>query len=61
MRTTLNIRDDLYKEATKATGVSEKTKLVHLGFEALIRDAARRRLMRLSGAIPRAWVPPRRR
>lgn len=60
MRTTLNIQDDLYREAVKATGVEEKTKLLHLGLQALVRQEASRRLAKLFGTIKNAKAPPRR-
>jgi hypothetical protein len=37
MRTTLNLDDDLLAEAQRTTGVKEKTRLLHLGLEALIQ------------------------
>lgn len=36
MRTTLNIDDELLREAQRMTGVSEKTALVREGLRALI-------------------------
>jgi Arc/MetJ family transcription regulator len=41
MRTTLNIDATLIREASKLTGVSEKTALVRMGLEALIAKAVR--------------------
>jgi Arc/MetJ family transcription regulator len=61
MRTTLILREDLVEAAYKATGVREKTKLIHLGLEALLERAARERLIRLGGSMPQAKVPRRRR
>ena len=49
MRTTLNIDDALLREASRLTGVSEKTSLVRLGLEALIARESARRLARLGG------------
>ena len=60
MRTTLILKEDLYREAVKATGVEEKTKLIHMGLEALIRNAAIQRLVNLRGKIKNAWAPSRR-
>lgn len=60
MRTTLNIQEDLYQQAVKATGVQEKTKLLHLGLRSLVESAARRRLARLGGKVKGAKAPPRR-
>jgi Arc/MetJ family transcription regulator len=37
MRTTLNLDDDLLAEAQRTTGVKEKTRLLHLGLQALIQ------------------------
>lgn len=61
MRTTLIMDDSLYHEAVKATGVNQKTQLIHLGLKALIQEAARKRLSRLYGAVPNAKAPRRRR
>jgi Arc/MetJ family transcription regulator len=59
MKTTMNLKDDLIKEAMAATGVREKTALVHLGLEELIQKAARERLIKLGGSDPSAKVPTR--
>lgn len=51
MRTTLNLDDELIARARLSTGVKEKTRLLHLGLEALIqREAARRE----GGQLPSA-------
>ena len=47
MKTTLNIDDRLLAEARKATGLLEKTAVVHAGLEALILRARSRRLAAL--------------
>ena len=61
MRTTLNIDDGLLREASRLTGVSEKTALVRRGLEALIAHENARRLAALGGS-ERALKPiPRRR
>lgn len=49
MRTTLNLNDDLLQRASKLTGITEKTSLVHLGLEALIARETARRLAALGG------------
>jgi Arc/MetJ family transcription regulator len=49
MRTTLNIDDDLLRQASKLTGVKEKTALVRLGLQALIGLESARRLAALGG------------
>lgn len=61
MRTTLNLNESLYRQASKAVGISEKTKLIHLGLESLIRQEARKRLAGMFGAFRRARAPRRRR
>jgi Arc/MetJ family transcription regulator len=61
MRTTLNIDDALLGQASRLTGVSEKTSLVRMGLEALIARESARRLAALGGT-ERALAPiPRRR
>lgn len=60
MRTTLNLSEDLYKKASQATGIQEKTKLIHMGLDALIRETAAQRLAKLFGAYKKAKAPPRR-
>ena len=61
MRTTLNIDDRLLTEAQRATGVSSKTRVIELALRALIEQAARKRLAKLYGAVPKATAPARRR
>jgi hypothetical protein len=61
MRTTLNLKDQLYRDASQATGVSEKTALIHMGLEALIRLEAAKRLAALAGSDPKAKAAPRKR
>jgi Arc/MetJ family transcription regulator len=53
MRTTLNIDDDLLKEASRLSGVREKTAVVRLGLQALIARESARRLAALGGTEPR--------
>ena len=60
MRTTLILDDDLISKASALTGVEEKTRLVHMGLEALIHKASSRRLAALGGAAPEFSVAPRR-
>ena len=60
MRTTLNIDDALVLQASKLTGVSEKTSLVRMGLEALIARESARRLAELGGT-ERSLRPARRR
>ena len=53
MRTTLNIDDQLLVEASRITGVEEKTSLVRMGLEALIYQEAAKRLAAMEGADPK--------
>lgn len=61
MRTTLNIKDDLIKKASKLTGIREKTNLVKLGLEALIAIESRKRLAKLGGTEKKLYNISRRR
>ncbi len=44
MRTTLNIDDQLLEQASKLTGIKEKTQLLHEGLKALIAKESSKRL-----------------
>jgi Arc/MetJ family transcription regulator len=61
MRTTLIIDDALLEAAREATGIQEKTALIHAGLKELIAKGAARRLAALGGTMPDAKPPPRRR
>ena len=61
MRTTLNIDDELLRQAGKLSGVSEKTALVRLGLQALISRESARRLAELGGTEKGLGSIPRRR
>jgi hypothetical protein len=61
MRTTLNIKDDLIKKASRLTGIREKTNLVRLGLEALIALESGKRLAKLGGTEKKLCDIPRRR
>ncbi|OPY68221.1 MAG: Antitoxin VapB32 [Syntrophorhabdus sp. PtaU1.Bin050] len=61
MRTTLNIEDNLIDQASKMTGIKEKTTLVKLGLEALIARESAKRLARLGGSEKHLKQIPRRR
>ncbi len=52
MRTTLNIDDQIMAQASRLTGVGEKTKLVHIGLQSLIEQESARRLAKLGGTEP---------
>jgi Arc/MetJ family transcription regulator len=61
MRTTLNIEDNLLDQASKLTGIKEKTTLVKLGLEALIARESAKRLAKLGGTEKQLKKVPRRR
>ena len=61
MRTTLNLDDDLIREAGRLTGLRTKTDVIHEGLRALIVREGARRLAALGGKLPAAKAPPRRR
>ena len=61
MKKTLNVDNDLLKEAKVACGAATDTETVRLGLEALVRRAAYERLRALRGTEPRAQDVPRRR
>jgi hypothetical protein len=61
MRTTIILKDEIYKKASEATGIKEKTALIHKGLETLIEQAAIERLIKLGGSTPDAKAAPRRR
>jgi len=61
MRTTLIIEDALLEQAREATGIQEKTALVHAGLRALVAREAARRLASLGGSQPHLGNVPRRR
>lgn len=60
MRTTINIEDALLNDASKLTGIQEKTTLVKLGLEALIARESARRLAKLGGTEKQLQEIPRR-
>jgi Arc/MetJ family transcription regulator len=60
MRTTLNIDEQIFKRASKLTGVSEKTALIKLGLEALIAQESAKRLAALGGTEKELKKIPRR-
>ena len=61
MRTTLNLDEALVDEAREATGIEERTALIHEGLRALIARESARRLARLGGSEPHVRDVPRRR
>jgi Arc/MetJ family transcription regulator len=61
MRSTLNINDDLLREAQRLSGLKEKTAVVHAGLHALIARESARRLAALGKSERRLRPVPRRR
>jgi|HubBroStandDraft_1064217.scaffolds.fasta_scaffold1895303_2 Arc/MetJ family transcription regulator len=61
MRTTLNLDDELIRQARKYTGIEEKTALIHEALRNLIAIEAGKRLAALGGAMPDLELPQRRR
>ena len=61
MRTTITLDDDLLARASEATGVTERSTLIHDGLRALIQREAARALIALGGSDPDAQAAPRRR
>ncbi len=61
MRTTLNLDEELLRRAAELTGRSEKSVLVQLGLEALVRRESAHRLAALGGSDRAATAAPRER
>ena len=61
MRTTLILDDKLLRAAADLTGVEQKTSLVKMALEELIRAENRRRLAMLGGTEPQLRPVRRRR
>jgi Arc/MetJ family transcription regulator len=51
MRTTLNLDDDLLRQAREMTGIEDKAALIHEGLRALIRRTAAKRFAELGGTM----------
>jgi Arc/MetJ family transcription regulator len=61
MKKTLNIDENLLAKAKASCRAGTDTETVRLGLEALVRQAAYKRLRALRGAEPKARDIPRRR
>lgn len=61
MRTTLDIDEDLLREAQARVSAPTKTALIELALEALIRQAAQEALAAAGGTMPDLEVARRRR
>ncbi len=51
MRTTLNLDDELLRQAREYTGIQEKTALIHAALRKLISLEAGKRLAALGGSM----------
>lgn len=60
MRTTLNLDDRIFEQASKLTGIKEKTQLLHEGLKTLIEKESAKRLSMLGGTEPKLQDIPRR-
>jgi Arc/MetJ family transcription regulator len=61
VRTTINLDDELVREAQRLTGTRERTALIREALRALIERESARRLARLAGSERAAEAAPRRR
>ncbi len=61
MRTTLNLNDQKIAEAMKATGIHEKTSLIHHALDLVLQEQARQNLIKMHGIYKHASAPRRRR
>ena len=60
-RTTINLDNELVREARRVTGIQEKTALIHTALRELIAREAARRLAALGGTMPNFQAGRRRR
>lgn len=61
MRTTVTLEEKLLEEAQELTGITDRSRLIHEGLEALIQSEAARRLANLGGSAPDIQPMSRRR
>lgn len=61
MRTTVNLNDELLKDAKRLTGIDGTTTVVNAALKALVEREAARRLARMGGTMPDLQPIPRRR
>ncbi len=59
MKTTINIDEELLKDAAEYTGLTTKSAIVHLALEELVRRLAAKSLAELGGSDPTATLGPR--
>jgi len=61
MRVTMEVDDELLRQAQKVTGIGRKAAVLRAALSALIQQESARQLARLGGSSPDARKPPRRR
>ena len=61
MRTTVNLDDELLKDAKWLTGIDGTTRVVNAALKALVEREAARRWARMGGTMPDLQPSPRRR
>jgi Arc/MetJ family transcription regulator len=61
MRTTVVLDDSLLEEATRLTGIAERSAMLRAALQALVSREQARRLAQLGGHDPGASAPDRRR
>lgn len=61
MATTLDLDEDLLREAKEAMGVADEAELIHLALKNLLAREAARRLAAMGGSAPGIEEVPRRR
>ena len=61
MRTTVNLDDELLRQAQQLSGIPERTQLLRAALQALVERESARRLVLLGGSDPTLTLPPRRR
>jgi Arc/MetJ family transcription regulator len=61
MRTTVNIDENLMREALRQTGLKSKTDVLELALRVLLEREARRKLKALYGQLPQLQEVRRRR
>ena len=61
MRTTVNLDEDLLRQAQRLSSLTERNALLREGLKALIERESARRLARLGGSEPQVESIPRRR
>ena len=60
MKTTVNIDEDLLREAIKISNAKSKTEAIEIGLKEIIASAKRKELASLFGSQKNLIVPPRR-